>query len=423
MSRPRRRASIALPIFALTIVSVVLTAVLLFVVTFRGPPPRPAPVRLEVVASALRDRIAPPLSDQPMRLVEDAAPSPLPGHAQPVTTAQTILAQMLRVPRDQVRVYAFEAQREPFMLRGPFSAAVRNGSGWRVLSTQPPRTLSKWHVWTLQAMLMACVVLGIAAWLIARAITRPLAVLADAAAHGRVGRDIVVPPGGPRELHALGEALSGMHGRLARHAQSRMAMLAAIAHDLGTPLSRLAFWVEQLPDDARTRAAADIDEMRAMLGEVLRFARDERIATNATVDLGSVLDSLVDDLAVAGRPVTLTPGERVLVKGDPAALRRLFANLIDNAIRYGEAARVAWAIDGDRVSVTVDDDGRGVDAEAAEALFQPFVRGDPSRNRATGGTGLGLAIVRSLAEAHGGDVALGRGAHGGGRATVKLPRA
>jgi signal transduction histidine kinase len=176
-----------------------------------------------------------------------------------------------------------------------------------------------------------------------------------------------------------------------------------------------------LPEEARERAAADIAEMRAMIASVLRFARDEASERNdARIDLGSLLDALVEDMNIAGTPVSLEPGARAIVRGDPQALRRLFANLIDNAVRYGDSAHLSWQIDGGMADITVDDHGPGVDPAQAEQLFEPFVRGDPSRNRETGGTGLGLAIVRGIAESHGGMVTLGRH-DGGGRARVRLP--
>ncbi|MES2339706.1 MAG: HAMP domain-containing sensor histidine kinase [Pseudomonadota bacterium] len=418
-----RRSSIALPIFALTVVSVLLTAILLFVVTFRGPPPRPAPLRLETIAQVLRDGRAPPPGEMRMTLVEGASVSLVPNGWAIDTTAQTILAQTIRAPRADVRVVTLESQHQPFMIRGPFAAGLRTQAGWRVLQTQPQPIFTRWHWWTLQAMAMACVILGIAAWLIARAITRPLADLAQAASHGRVGQPIAVPDRGPREVRDLGDALSAMHLRLARHADSRTAMLAAIAHDLGTPLSRIAFWIEQLPEPARVRAAGDIAEMRAMLGDVLRFARDERVSDSKRIDLGSLLDALVEDLSVAGQPATIDPGPRALVRGDSTGLRRLFANLIENAIRYGDVARVGWQIADGEAIVTIDDAGPGFDPKLGDQLFEPFVRGDPSRNRATGGTGLGLAIVRSLAEAHGGRVTLGQASGGGGQVEVRLPLA
>ena len=201
-------------------------------------------------------------------------------------------------------------------------------------------------------------------------------------------------------------------------------MLAAIAHDLGTPLSRLAFWVEQLPEPARDRAVADIDEMRAMIADTLGFARDEAGERDRTrVDLPSLLDSLVEDMRVGGRSVTIEPGPRCVVRGDPRGLRRLFANLVGNAIRYGAQARLGWSVAGGEVVVVVEDEGPGIDPALAERLFEPFVRGDPSRNRATGGTGLGLAIVRAIAARHGGKVTLANRPEGGAVARVVLPLA
>ena len=111
-------------------------------------------------------------------------------------------------------------------------------------------------------------------------------------------------------------------------------------------------------------------------------------------------------MAVAGAAVTLVPGPRAVVRGDPGALRRLFANLVENALRYGLSAAIGWRIVGGSVEITVDDRGPGIDPAQAERLFEAFVRGDPSRNRSTGGTGLGLAIVRSIATRHGGEAGL-----------------
>jgi two-component system OmpR family sensor kinase len=266
------------------------------------------------------------------------------------------------------------------------------------------------------------IVLGAASWWIARAISRPLDRLASAAAKMRMGTREAIPMQGPREVRALAAAIEAMQVRLLQQAEGRTTMLAAIAHDLGTPLSRIAFWIEQLPEEARERASADIDEMRAMLGATLRFARDDRAeAPHDRLDLGSLIESLTDDLAAAGTPVTLKPGPRVVLRGDSGALRRLFVNLVENAVRYGERAALGWSHSGGWAEVTVDDEGPGFDPARAEALFAPFVRGEASRNRATGGTGLGLAIVRSIAEAHGGRVLLETRAGGGGRVRVRLP--
>ena len=160
-----------------------------------------------------------------------------------------------------------------------------------------------------------------------------------------------------------------------------------------------------------------------MLRDTLAFTRDEADAEPATrLDLGSLLQSLVEDMADAGAPLTLMPGPRAVVRGDAGALRRLFGNLLDNAIRYGERATLGWErIDGS-AHVWVEDAGPGIHPAQAERLFQPFVRGESSRNRATGGTGLGLAIVRSIATRHGGAVTLENG-EAGARARVVLPLA
>ena len=189
------------------------------------------------------------------------------------------------------------------------------------------------------------------------------------------------------------------------------------------PLSK-AQMREHLPDAARERAERDIDEMRSMIRDTLAFARGEASdGEGALVDLSSLLDSLAEDMRVGGSDVAVETGARMVVRGDPQALRRAFTNLVGNAIRYGDRACVRARPDGNRAVVTVEDDGPGIDPLQAERLFEPFVRGEASRNRATGGTGLGLAIVRSVAARHGGTVSLANRPGGGGIATVTLPLA
>ena len=160
-----------------------------------------------------------------------------------------------------------------------------------------------------------------------------------------------------------------------------------------------------------------------MIADTLRFAREESTEREAIlVDLGSLIDSLVEDMRATAAPVTITPGPRAVVRGDAGELRRAIANLIGNAIRYGGGAAVTWAVADDSVAVTVCDEGPGIDMTGAERLFEPFVRGDPSRNRATGGSGLGLAIVRSIATRHGGHATLAnRTDRRGAVATIILP--
>ena len=237
----------------------------------------------------------------------------------------------------------------------------------------------------------------------------------------------IFPRNGQGEVRALSGSVAAVHDRLAQHAEARTAMLAAMAHDLGTPLSRQSFWVEQLPERSRERAVRDIHEMRAMIRDTLAFARDEADDCDTTLvlsslldALSSLLDALVEDIQVGGSAVAITAGPRVVVRGDPRSLRRAVANLIGNAVRYGDRASVGWSVEGERAIATIGDDGPGIDTVQAERLFELFARGEASRNRATGGTGLGLAILRSIAERHGGSVWLANRASGGAVLTLVL---
>lgn len=444
--RRRRGASIARPIFLLVIASVVVATAISFAVTFSGPPPFEPPRSLRSIALALEgeqpspDRGGlpdafggrPPPHDGPFephgpgelrRTFQSAPPMPRTGE-RPDTGARASLAAELRTTPDAILAFTQATARDMHdAVGGSYTFALRRPAGWYVVRSHAQPFFTRWHIRTLLAMLAAILLLSVPAWLIVRALTGPLRRLAQAADQAGTGAALPPLPGGSREVRDLARAVTTMHARLAHHAEARTAMLAGIAHDLGTPLSRLAFRVEQLPEEARARAAADIEEMRAMIAATLAFTRDEAAAGSADrLDLGTLLDSLVQDLADAGRPVSAEPGPRAIVRGSSGALRRLFGNLVENAIRYGERARIEWSIEEGSVHVLVEDDGPGIDEAQAERLFQPFVRGDPSRNRATGGTGLGLAIVRSIAVAHGGAVTLENTGHGA-RARVVLPLA
>lgn len=430
--RTGRGRPIAVHIFFVILAALITTGVIHFAVTFRGPPPDRHDRSPMALAQQLRGVRFGSQEGPGLRLeVTQRTPTVYPFQQRhPVLSA--LIAHSLGVPDSEV--YAFggigPGSRERHGEGGPppplhpgkmIAVAWHHGGEWRVLREPAQPLLSPWHRDTLVAMLITLWVLGLGAWLSSRAISRPLSLLATTAERARVTAPLgPLPKGGATEVRRLSAAIARMHDRLTRHASARTAMLGGIAHDLGTPLARLAFRIEAMPDEARERAAADIAEMRAMISATLRLARDEASErTDQRVDLGSLLDSLVTDLADMGQPVVLEPGERAIVTGDPQALRRLFTNLIENAIRYGQRAALAWRLVEQSVEVTVDDDGPGFGIDS-ERLFDPFVRGDPSRNRDTGGTGLGLAIVRSVAEAHDGQVLLEDRA-GGGRVRVLLP--
>jgi len=199
-------------------------------------------------------------------------------------------------------------------------------------------------------------------------------------------------------------------------------MIGAIAHDLRTPLTRLRFRIEATPDDVRVKLSSDIDQMEAMISAALAFVRDTtRPAERTKLELASLLESVVDEAAETGGAATVERAEKIVIEGDPIALKRLVVNLVENALKYGHVARGSVFADGDMAIIEIDDDGPGVPPAELERVFEPFFRGEPSRNRETGGIGLGLAVVRSLARAHGGDVTLLNRPEGGLRASVRLP--
>ena len=418
----RRSRSITVPILLLVIAAALIATTVQFTSMFSGPPPWFRPIPIARVAEALRTGQVPDNSRgiEVTRIHEDLFGR---SEEQPSPERDAAIAALIPAAAGSVQgLYEFPPHDPDSDIRGSFTIGLRDGDGWIIVSTAQPPTFTSWHFRRLAGMLITLAVLSVLAWYVAGRISRPIRELAHAATRARLGARPAIPRGGPREVRELAEAVEAMQDRILQQAEGRTAMLAAIAHDLGTPLSRIAFWVEQLPDAARDRAAADIDEMRAMLGAVLRFTRDDRSREqHARLDLGSLIESLGDDLAAAGTPVEVDLGPRVIIEGDPVALRRLFSNLVENAVRYGDRARLCWSVAGGWAEVLVEDEGPGFPAGRAEALFAPFVRGEASRNRATGGTGLGLAIVRSIAEAHGGEVLLENRAAGGGRVRVRLP--
>lgn len=429
-TRNARPSSIVWPILVLVLASVMAATAVIFVVTFSGPPPRDPPRGLRIIVQAMRTgrqstQAGPPLT------IRTATRPPRPDPTQrfpmrdnPVIARQ--FAALMHADLADVRAYtSLQPPGIPDAFVGRFVFAWRDEGRWRVVENTGPPWFLRWHWTTLAAILVTLLALAVPAWALARTMSGPLRQLADAAEQARAGAARPsFPQGGPAEVRALTGAVSAMHDRLVDHAESRTRMLAAIAHDLGTPLARLSFWVEQLPERARDRAVADIDEMRAMIGDVLGFARDEAGERDSTlVELGSLLDSLAQDMSVDGSQATLDAGPRAVVRGDPRQLRRAFANLIGNALRYGGSAAVSWRVESDQVLVAIEDDGPGIDPALADRLFDPFVRGEESRSRATGGTGLGLTIVRAILTRHGGRVALANRATRGAVATVALPLA
>jgi signal transduction histidine kinase len=262
-----------------------------------------------------------------------------------------------------------------------------------------------------------------------RRLTRPVSDLAAAAE--RLGRDVNAPPlpeNGPEEVATAARAFNTMATRIRRFVGDRTQMVAAISHDLKTPITRLKLRAELLDDDEqRRKILLDLEEMEAMIAATLAFARDDAAAEpSVPVDLAALCRTVLDEAADANPDLAETVDyagpEHLTVRARPVALKRALANLVGNAISYGGAARLelAQAAPG-QLRITIDDDGPGVPEEELDGVFQPFRRLETSRNRETGGTGLGLPIARNILRAHGGDVTLRNRGGSGLSAMVTLP--
>ncbi|MDA1089580.1 MAG: ATP-binding protein [Proteobacteria bacterium] len=276
----------------------------------------------------------------------------------------------------------------------------------------------------LSIILMTVAVLGLSVWAI-RTATRPLGVIAAAA--DRLGLDIeatALDETGPREVQHVARAFNTMQNRIRTFVRDRTQMLAAISHDLRTPITRLRLRAEFIDDaDLQKKMLDDLGQMEAMIASTLAFARDDAAdEPRKPFDLAVLLRGLCDDATDAGQAAAYDGPGRLAYSGRPIALTRVFSNLIDNGVSYGGNVRVNLVADAGQVTVTVTDDGPGIPDDQLEQVFAPFHRVDQSRSRETGGVGLGLSVVRSIVRAHGGEVTLANRAEGGLLATVILPQ-
>ncbi len=267
-------------------------------------------------------------------------------------------------------------------------------------------------------------VVGLSLWVVRR-VTQPLAALGEAAE--ALGRDITRPPlnenKGPNEVRRAARAFNTMQTRIANYIQDRERFLAAVSHDLKTPITRLRLRAELLQDEpVRDKILHDLNDMETMTAATLDFIRGEQKHEKSNpVDIMALLESLQEDRQAMGQIVTLK-GTAIPYRAQPMALRRCLENIIDNAIKYGEAAEVSVEDNKQQLMIRVTDHGPGIPEQQLSEVFEPFHRLEQSRNRETGGAGLGLSIARSIARAHGGDLTLRNHPDGGLEATLVLPR-
>jgi signal transduction histidine kinase len=433
------------------VVAVILTvaAVNAALILFRPPPRGGPPVTAYEVARLLRaEAIAKPGSLAVVRAAAPPADRPQAGDdmlrvaiahclGRPVADVfierpQGASAQRRGVMRGvdlaaqtarEYRLYSADGMFNPVVFGG-FRAGVKlPDGGWRIVFRGSGDPLREWQWQTLVAILFLVVLLLPVAWLFSKRIARPIRAFASAAE--RLGRDREVEdlaPSGPAEVRMATSAFNDMAARIRRYVLERTSVAGAIAHDLRTPLSRLHFHLADAPDPIRAKAEAEIDEMERMIQATLDFVHnDARRQPPEPLDLCLLVEGVVDDAADLGGDVKLLRADAAVVAGDPLMLRRLFANLVSNAVHYGRRARVSVIREEKWAKVEVADEGAGLSAFDLARVFEPFYRAESSRNRATGGIGLGLAIVKAAAEAHGGDVSLANRIEGGLVARVSLP--
>jgi len=304
------------------------------------------------------------------------------------------------------------------------NVTLRDGENLR-LSVLPPAFAMEPPKTDFRPVL-ALFMLSIAAlaYLVARMTTSPLKKLAQAAKN--LGNDINHPPlklTGVSEIRQASAAFNAMQARIRQYIAQRTEMLAAITHDLQTPLTRLRLRLEKVSDsELQQRLIGDLSAMQEMVREGLDLARStDTNETMQALDLDSLLDSVCADATDAGQEVVLVGRSAMRAFGRPMGLRRCLVNLIDNAVKYGHDARVTVDRTKGAARIRIRDSGPGIDAAELARVFEPFYRVESSRSRESGGTGLGLTIARNIAEQHGGTIALANHPDGGLEVTLMLP--
>ena len=384
------------------------------------PPGEPGGPRHELGRGFLR---LPLLSDFEKALREQLRVALGPGYGIEIapTADPTSTAVVLPVPFYEAHEFSLHpasAQRYDVTVRFTDGDAVT----YRVLRMPGGAPLPRNLFLNLTLLVLLLVIV---LYLAARNITRPLSDLAHAA--DSVGRDTHPAPQlaerGARELRDAARAFNTMQDRLRRYLDSRTRVLAAMSHDLKTPLTRLRLQVEALDNPPmQARIGRELDEMESMVREALSLFRGMDDGEPPTeIDVDELLAQIAEEFADMGAAVTVSGRALRPFTGKPQALKRCLTNLIANAVKFGTRAEIHIE-DGADLIVRVRDHGPGIPEEELERVFEPFYRLESSRNRDSGGTGLGLSIARDIAQSHGGSLRLANAVGGGLEATLRLPR-
>lgn len=363
-------------------------------------------------------------------LPEPQAGTPIPPGTEPLIDD---LRELLGDPNLDVRFFRTQAlpRNSPLLfhdghrLPDPRVAAVQLHDGsWAVFTAGERNWGLSRPMRHMIGIAIALVSIALVTLVSTRLLSRPIEHFTSAAE--RFGRDPKASPMaeiGPAELRRAARAFNGMQASVQRFIEDRTQMVAAISHDLRTPITRLRLRAEFVEDEEqRDRMLGDLDQMAEMIEATLAFARDDAASELPTaLDLPSLLESMVDEASDAGHDARYQGPARRIFQGRPVALRRAFGNLVDNAIKYGEAVEITLAEADEGCTIAIADRGPGIAATDRERVFAPFVRLESSRNRDTGGTGLGLSIARSIIRGHGGEIHLENRTEGGLNVLVTLP--
>jgi signal transduction histidine kinase len=394
-----------------------------------------------------RQHVVASLSDQTFRVTLSAQPIAAQSGDDDTVAAQAIreflVDQLALGPARQPRVAAFAGGGPPFgpwhgRGHGPMMHGFGGFAGFRDLRVSIPLSDGSWLSFAtalpaggpafsaqflLSMAIMAVIILAVSVWAVRR-VTAPLASLATAAE--RLGHDVNAEPlaeTGTDETRQAARAFNDMQARLRSLIENRTRLLAAISHDLRTPLTLLrlrAEAVENVPE--RDKMLATISEMDAMIGATLMFARDQNAdEAKRPTDLPSLLQSVVSDMRDAGYAVHMREAEPIVYTCQPAALKRAVRNLLDNAVKYGKSGTIEVRRLTKAIEITIDDEGPGVPQQELTRILEPFYRLEQSRSHETGGVGLGLAIAQATVQSHGGSLRLTNRPTGGLRATIVLP--
>ena len=304
------------------------------------------------------------------------------------------------------------------------SVRLKDGA-WLNFTALITHPVSIWSFrFILSMLIMTMLVISVTAIIIYR-ISVPLHSFARAAK--RLGVNIDTPPlplRGPREIREVISAFNEMQQRIRRLLEDRRQILAAVSHDLRTPITLLHLRAERVEDrENKERMISTLDEMESMVGSILTFARDDAVDEEiCLVDLAALVRAICDDMTDVGELVTFTGPDRRVYECRRVSLKRAIINIIENAVKYGRRAEVSMRETPNNVVIEIDDEGPGIPEAELERVVSPFYRVERSRSPATGGIGLGLTVAKSIIALHGGELTLQNRPQGGLRVTVVLPR-